>query len=161
MCCRDIVVCDNVLRQLCGNSTTSPYLLVISCYVLACGNLHLLCYCCCCERVSYMGCSVLHFARVCTCRCDERADVFSLGVVLWELITQEPPRRGMLRDIMVSIPLHLIAVALLLHCLCSLFEHISCYQHQPPRPLPACLRTSCGSAMMSRAMTHSSQMYDL
>ena len=153
-------MCDNVLRKLCGNSTTSPYLLVISCYVLACVNLYLLFYCCC-ARVSHMGCSVLHFARVCTCRCDERADVFSLGVVLWELITQEPPRRGMLRDIMVPTPLHHIAVALLLHCLCSLFEHVSCYQPQPLRPLPACLRTSCGSAMMSRAMTHSSQMYDL
>lgn len=33
-----------------------------------------------------------------TCRCDEKADIFSYGVVLWELITQQHPRRGCLRD---------------------------------------------------------------
>ena len=37
-------------------------------------------------------------------RCDAKADVFSYGVVLWELITQEQPQRGHLRDIEVQIP---------------------------------------------------------
>ncbi len=36
-----------------------------------------------------------------TCRCDEKADIFSYGVVLWELITQQHPRRGCLRDFQV------------------------------------------------------------
>ncbi len=35
------------------------------------------------------------------CRCNEKADIFSYGVVLWEIITQEPPRRGHLRDLKV------------------------------------------------------------
>ncbi|KAL0053929.1 hypothetical protein WJX82_001314 [Trebouxia sp. C0006] len=34
-------------------------------------------------------------------RCNEKADIFSYGVVLWEIITQEPPRRGHLRDLKV------------------------------------------------------------
>lgn len=50
-------------------------------------------------------------------RCDERADVFSLGVVLWELITQEPPRRGMLRDIMVPEECPAAVNEILLSCL--------------------------------------------
>jgi len=36
-----------------------------------------------------------------SCRCDEKADIFSYGVVLWELITQEHPRRGRLRELQV------------------------------------------------------------
>lgn len=36
-----------------------------------------------------------------TCRCDEKADIFSYGVLLWELITQQHPRRGCLRDLQV------------------------------------------------------------
>ncbi len=36
-----------------------------------------------------------------TCRCDEKADIFSYGVVVWELITQQPPRRGRLRELQV------------------------------------------------------------
>ena len=39
--------------------------------------------------------------RADTCRCDEKADIFSYGVVLWELITQEHARRGQLRDLKV------------------------------------------------------------
>lgn len=35
------------------------------------------------------------------CRCDEKADIFSYGIVLWEIITQEAPLRGYLRDIKV------------------------------------------------------------
>ncbi len=35
------------------------------------------------------------------CRCNEKADLFSYGVLLWEMITQEPPRRGHLRDLKV------------------------------------------------------------
>jgi len=37
------------------------------------------------------------------CRCNEKADIFSYGVVLWEIITQETPQRGTLRDIRVCI----------------------------------------------------------
>ena len=36
------------------------------------------------------------------CRSDQRADIFSYGVVLWELITQERPERGALRDFKVN-----------------------------------------------------------
>lgn len=36
-----------------------------------------------------------------TCRSDQRADIFSYGVVVWELITQEHPQRGMLRPLQV------------------------------------------------------------
>ena len=42
-------------------------------------------------------------ADACMCRCDERADIFSYGVVLWELITQEQARRGHLREFQVWI----------------------------------------------------------
>lgn len=34
-------------------------------------------------------------------RCDERADIFSFGVVVWELITQKHARRGQLREFKV------------------------------------------------------------
>ena len=37
------------------------------------------------------------------CRCNEKADIFSYGIVLWEIITQETPQRGTLRDIHVCI----------------------------------------------------------
>ncbi len=36
-------------------------------------------------------------------RCNEKADIFSYGIVLWEIITQETPQRGTLRDIQVHI----------------------------------------------------------
>lgn len=35
-------------------------------------------------------------------RCNEKADIFSYGIVLWEIITQETPQRGTLRDIQVQ-----------------------------------------------------------
>lgn len=35
------------------------------------------------------------------CRCTEAADIYSYGVVLWEIITQTTPQRGNLRDIEV------------------------------------------------------------
>ena len=35
-------------------------------------------------------------------RCNEKADIFSYGIVLWEIITQETPQRGTLREIQVS-----------------------------------------------------------
>ena len=38
------------------------------------------------------------------CRSDQSADIFSYGIVVWELITQEPPKRGVLRDFRVSTP---------------------------------------------------------
>lgn len=81
------------------------YLLGVLYHVLACANWHLLC-CCCCACVLLIDCLVLESLSVCTSRCDERADVFSLGVVLWELITHEPPRRGQLRDIKVPLVFH-------------------------------------------------------
>ncbi|KAL3150423.1 hypothetical protein ABBQ32_000259 [Trebouxia sp. C0010 RCD-2024] len=34
-------------------------------------------------------------------RSDQRADIFSYGVLLWELITQETPQRGNLRDLQI------------------------------------------------------------
>ncbi|DBA88396.1 TPA: hypothetical protein ACH3X2_004890 [Trebouxia sp. C0005] len=34
-------------------------------------------------------------------KCNEKADIFSYGIVLWEIITQETPQRGTLRDIQV------------------------------------------------------------
>ena len=40
---------------------------------------------------------------LCTHRCKEAADIYSYGVVLWEIITQETPQRGNLRDIEVSL----------------------------------------------------------
>ncbi|GAB4814981.1 hypothetical protein N2152v2_002027 [Parachlorella kessleri] len=30
--------------------------------------------------------------------CNAKADIYSYGVLLWEMITGEPPQRGMLRD---------------------------------------------------------------
>ena len=42
--------------------------------------------------------------RVRVYRSDHRADIFSYGVVLWELITQEHPMRGEMRDLQVSSP---------------------------------------------------------
>ncbi len=32
-------------------------------------------------------------------RCSEKVDLFSYGVILWELITGEPPARGRLRNL--------------------------------------------------------------
>ena len=36
------------------------------------------------------------------CRSDHRADIFSYGVLVRELITQERPERGVLRDLQVN-----------------------------------------------------------
>jgi len=52
------------------------------------------------------------------CRCNEKADIFSYGVVLWEIITQEPPRRGHLRDLEVcSCTVHTMPPAQSVSCL--------------------------------------------
>lgn len=52
-----------------------------------------------------------------SCRCDAKADVFSYGVVLWELITQEQPQRGHLRDIEVPTECPQAVAALVDACL--------------------------------------------
>ena len=35
--------------------------------------------------------------------CSNKVDMYSFGVIMWELITGEQPRRGMLRDIRYSL----------------------------------------------------------
>ena len=47
-------------------------------------------------------------------KCTAAADVYSLGVVLWELATQERPARGQMRDIECAGPL--VAAARLADC---------------------------------------------
>ena len=37
-------------------------------------------------------------------KCNEVADIFSYGVLLWELVTAENPRRGKLRDVRCCSP---------------------------------------------------------
>ncbi|KAL6780339.1 hypothetical protein ACKKBF_B13530 [Auxenochlorella protothecoides x Auxenochlorella symbiontica] len=54
-------------------------------------------------------------------RCDERVDIWSLGTVLWEIVTQEMPMRGMLRPPLVpeECPQEVVAI---IH---------ACMQHDP------------------------------
>ena len=62
-------------------------------------------------------------------KCNEVADIFSFGVLLWELVTGENPRRGKLRD--------LRCVTLFYHTFTSLasssvrFSHIQGRQVRP------------------------------
>lgn len=75
-------------------------------------------------------------------RCDERADVFSLGVVLWELVTQEYPRRGHLRDVKVppsqaTLNFPNIAFAFVLYSFCSVLGPLP----QPPLKFKLCFLT--------------------
>ena len=44
--------------------------------------------------------------HVAVCRSDYRADIFSYGVLVWELVTQERPQRGVLRDLQVNTMCH-------------------------------------------------------
>lgn len=39
---------------------------------------------------------------LCCGRCSEKVDIFSYGILLWEIISQETPQRGMLRELKVS-----------------------------------------------------------
>ncbi len=50
-------------------------------------------------------------------RCTERADIYSFGVVLWEIVTGERPVRGQLRDVRVPEECPPEARALMLECL--------------------------------------------
>ena len=55
------------------------------------------------------------------CRSDQRADIFSYGVVAWELITQEHLRqRGVLRDFQVNTQWHLTSQVCCCTCLTAL-----------------------------------------
>ena len=57
------------------------------------------------------------------CRCNEKADIFSYGIVLWEIITQETPQRGTLRDIQVytfsSVFCSFLCISVIYHSFCG------------------------------------------
>ena len=50
-------------------------------------------------------------------RCTEKVDIYSFGVVLWEIITGEAPERGRLRDVVVPEECPPEVRALMLECL--------------------------------------------
>ena len=50
-------------------------------------------------------------------RCTDRADIYSYGIVLWEICTGETPIRGQLRDIRVPEECPAEVRALILECL--------------------------------------------
>ena len=56
-------------------------------------------------------------------KCNEVADIFSFGVLLWELVTGEIPRRGKLRELRCAAacpPIaHIGPCGALLFCLCA------------------------------------------
>ena len=50
-------------------------------------------------------------------RCTEKADIYSYGIILWEICTGEPPERGRLRDVLVPEECPAAVRDLMLNCL--------------------------------------------
>lgn len=48
-------------------------------------------------------------------KCNEKADIWSFGVLLHELITTEIPRRGKLRELRSGLPPHVLCTDASLH----------------------------------------------
>lgn len=64
--------------------------------------------------------------------CSNKVDMYSFGVIMWELVTGEQPRRGMLREIKYA-SLYLNQKRLSACFLPALAEML--YMTQPPLPI--------------------------